>query len=67
MAVSRELIINSTDSNDNDISTTIKNINPDETVTNAQLKIAAQNLNSLTTNSLVSIYVVNTEDITSAT
>lgn len=67
MAVSRELVINSIDSTDEVVKTTIKNINPSADVTNVMLKTAAMTLNNLTTNTLVSIHVINEEDITTAT
>ena len=66
MAVKRQLILNLRDQSNEELETTISNINPSATVTNAQLYQAAVALNSLTTNTLVSVYVVNTEDITGA-
>lgn len=66
MAVKRQLVINAQDSSQNSITTTINNINPSDTITNVQLKTAAMELNSLTSNTIVSIEVVNTENITSA-
>ena len=60
MAVSRQIIIQSRDTSNNTVQTTISNINPSETITNQQLRTAAVTLNELTTNTFVNAYVVNT-------
>lgn len=61
MAVRRQIIINSRNVHNEEITTTISNINPDSDVTTAQLYNMASQLNKLTTNTFTGAYVVNTE------
>ena len=59
------LQINARTTNNRDLLRSISNVNPE--ASNYVLKTFAQQLNSLTTNTFVSVYRVDKENITSAT
>lgn len=66
MALKRQLVVKGLDQNEETVTKTFNNINPDSTYTSAMMKKDVQALMNLTTINVTNIQLVETTDITAA-